>query len=169
MIFHHRASIWSISLLALHPLISSTSRSSYNNRNPAQSCGPVPGPQDAQRRVAIIVTNHDLTLAALGKKRKKTVRGVTFKSGLANVDRELSLLKMATDMAYAHYLSFFSIERTGAPAGSCQHQGPWSYCGHKYLRTLRSAFWPYGQKNIPVLKIVRSPWLEVTINANSPT
>ena len=83
------------------------------------SCGPVPGPQDAQRRVAIIVTNHDLTLAALGKKRKKAVRGVTFKSGLANVDRELSLVKMATDMAYAHYLSFFlSNELEPRPAAA---------------------------------------------------
>ena len=34
---------------------------------------------------------------------------------VANVDRELSLLKMAINMAIADYLSFFSMERTGAP------------------------------------------------------
>ena len=49
MIFHHRASIWSISLVEVYPLIS---------------------------------THFDLTLAVLGKKNKKTVRYVRFKSGL---------------------------------------------------------------------------------------
>ena len=34
---------------------------------------------------------------------------------VANVGRELSLLKTAIDMANADYLSFFSMERTGAP------------------------------------------------------
>ena len=34
---------------------------------------------------------------------------------VANVVRELSLLKMAINMANADYLSFFSMERTGAP------------------------------------------------------
>ena len=32
-----------------------------------------------------------------------------------NVGRELSLLKMAINMANADYLLFFSMERTGAP------------------------------------------------------
>ena len=42
---------------------------------------------------------------------------------VANVGRELSLLKMAIDMANADYLSFFSMEWTGAPlptAGSLE-------------------------------------------------
>ena len=34
---------------------------------------------------------------------------------VANVGRELSLLEMAINMANADYLSFFSVERTGAP------------------------------------------------------
>ena len=34
---------------------------------------------------------------------------------VANLGRELSFFKMAIDMANADYLSFFSMERTGAP------------------------------------------------------
>ena len=34
---------------------------------------------------------------------------------VANVGRELSLLNMAINMTNADYLSFFSMERTGAP------------------------------------------------------
>ena len=34
---------------------------------------------------------------------------------VANIGRELSLLKMAINMANADYPSFFSMERTGAP------------------------------------------------------
>ena len=36
-------------------------------------------------------------------------------SMVANVGRELSLLKMAINMANADYLGFFLMERTGAP------------------------------------------------------
>ena len=37
---------------------------------------------------------------------------------VANIGMELSLLKMAINMANADYLSFFSMERTGASVGS---------------------------------------------------
>ena len=42
---------------------------------------------------------------------------------VANIGRELSLLKMAINMANADYLSFFSMDWTGAPlptAGSLE-------------------------------------------------
>ena len=44
---------------------------------------------------------------------------------VANIGRELSLLKMAIDMANADYLSFFLWNELEP---RCQQRGPWSYC-----------------------------------------